>query len=510
MRRSIQRDHIVEAATGARPTGPTRSALGRVNLGWRGGGQCRSFFEAIIAPEQRVAYADAWYSNDPESDRLVVCRPQCRLDLRIDNGLGDLVARQSGSVSHRAHRIGLRKIKTFQERHPHRAQRKAFENAALLGEDHRPSDQQVIGRPRIRPADRAQAVGPSARFAVGDLDRAILGQPPRNPLASLEQAAGEQRSPLRAGQQRPDPLGGKPRIGRHRSEEERGRHDEMIAHARSARANGSGATAKASVCVVSWAMKSDSLEGRTALVTGASRGIGAAIALALDRAGARVVLVARSRAGLDATAAELRNSPLVLEADLADPDVPARLVSEVRQRLGEIDVLVNNAAVAMRLSTAELNAALVDELYAVNVRAPLLLISALVPSMVERGRGVIISISSVSAVVGTPQRSAYAATKGAIDAATRSLAIELGPHGIRVNSVAPGVVDTDMWARNKAIPGVIEEIEALTPLRRWSQPDDIADVVVFLASDAARFVTGETICVDGGMARTANLYGGAV
>jgi NAD(P)-dependent dehydrogenase (short-subunit alcohol dehydrogenase family) len=199
-----------------------------------------------------------------------------------------------------------------------------------------------------------------------------------------------------------------------------------------------------------------------------------------------------------------------LEADLADPDVPARLVSEVRQRLGEIDVLVNNAAVPMRLSTAELNAALVDELYAVNVRAPLLLISALVPSMVERGRGVIISISSVSAVVGTPQRSAYAATKGAIDAATRSLAIELGPHGIRVNSVAPGVVDTDMWARNKAIPGVIEEIEALTPLRRWSQPDDIADVVVFLASDAARFVTGETICVDGGMARTANLYGGAV
>ena len=110
---------------------------------------------------------------------------------------------------------------------------------------------------------------------------------------------------------------------------------------------------------------------------------------------------------------------------------------------------------------------------------------------------------------GTPRRAAYAATKGAIDAATRSLAIELGPHGIRVNSVAPGVVDTDMWARNKAIPGVIEEIEALTPLRRWSTPEDIADVVVFLASDAARFVTGETMCVDGGMARTTDLYGGA-
>jgi NAD(P)-dependent dehydrogenase (short-subunit alcohol dehydrogenase family) len=257
-------------------------------------------------------------------------------------------------------------------------------------------------------------------------------------------------------------------------------------------------------------MTNYSLEGRTALVTGASRGIGAAIARALDRAGARVAVVARRRAGLDATASALRNGPLVLEADLADPDVAARLVAEAGERLGGIDVLVNNAAVAARLPTEELDATLVDELYAVNVRAPLLLISALVPSMVERGRGVIINVSSVSAVVGTPRRAAYAATKGAIDAATRSLAIELGPHGIRVNSVAPGVVDTEMWARNKTIPGVVEQIEALTPLRRWSVPDDVADVVVFLASDAARFVTGETICVDGGMARTVDLYGGAV
>ncbi len=257
-------------------------------------------------------------------------------------------------------------------------------------------------------------------------------------------------------------------------------------------------------------MQSQSLEGRTALVTGASRGIGAAIALALDRAGARVALVARNVAALDAVAERLGNDPVVLAADLADPDVPARLVAEASDRLGRIDVLVNNAAAAAREPTEKLDAALVDRLYAVNVRAPLLLIAALIPSMVERGSGVIISLSSVSAVVGTPRRAAYAATKGAIDAATRSLAIELGPHGIRVNTVAPGVVDTEMWARNKAIPGVVEQIEALTPLRRWSTPDDIADVVVFLASDAARFVTGETMCVDGGMARTIDLYGGAV
>jgi NAD(P)-dependent dehydrogenase (short-subunit alcohol dehydrogenase family) len=257
-------------------------------------------------------------------------------------------------------------------------------------------------------------------------------------------------------------------------------------------------------------MQLGSLEGRTALVTGASRGIGAAIAAALDRAGARVALTARNRPALEAVAGEMRNDPIVIEADLADPEVPALLVSEAGERLGGIDVLVNNAAVAARAPTVELDAELVDRLYAVNVRAPLLLIAALVPSMIERGGGTIISVSSVAAVTGTPRRAAYAATKGAIDAATRSLAIELGRHGIRVNSVAPGAVDTEMWARNRAIPGVIEEIEALTPLGRWATPDDIADVVAFLASDAARFITGETVCVDGGMARTKDVYGGPV
>ena len=130
--------------------------------------------------------------------------------------------------------------------------------------------------------------------------------------------------------------------------------------------------------------------------------------------------------------------------------------------------------------------------------------------MTEQGGGSIVNLSSVSGVVGTPNRAPYAATKGALDAATRSLAVELGPVGIRVNSVAPGVVDTVLWARNKLVPGVVEAIEAQTPLRRWSQPDDIADVVVFLASDASRFVTGETIRADGGMASTLDLYGGSV
>jgi NAD(P)-dependent dehydrogenase (short-subunit alcohol dehydrogenase family) len=252
------------------------------------------------------------------------------------------------------------------------------------------------------------------------------------------------------------------------------------------------------------------LGGRTALVTGASRGIGAATALALDRAGARVALSARMPDQLAAVAAGLEHDPVVLPADLADPTAPEALAAAALDALGPVDVLVNNAATAARLDTVDTDAALIDHMLAVNVRAPLLLIAALLPSMVARGRGSIVNLSSVSGIVGTPRRAAYAASKGALDAATRSLAMELGPHGIRVNSVAPGVVDTALWERNKAVPGVVERIEEQTPLRRWAQPHDVADVIVFLASDAARFVTGETISADGGMARTLDLYGGPV
>jgi NAD(P)-dependent dehydrogenase (short-subunit alcohol dehydrogenase family) len=250
-------------------------------------------------------------------------------------------------------------------------------------------------------------------------------------------------------------------------------------------------------------------EKRVAIVTGASRGIGAEIARALDRAGARVAVSARTEDALAPVASELRD-PVILAGDLSLAEEPARIAEQAAEALGGgIDVLVCNAGIGARPALERVDAELIDRLYAVNVRAPLLLIQALAPAMAERGGGSIISLSSVSGVVGTPRRSAYAATKGAIDAMTRSLAAELGPRGIRLNTVAPGVVDTDMWAQNKAVPGVIDQVNALTPLRRWAQPADIADVVAFLASDAARFITGETICADGGMARTVDLYAGA-
>jgi NAD(P)-dependent dehydrogenase (short-subunit alcohol dehydrogenase family) len=257
-------------------------------------------------------------------------------------------------------------------------------------------------------------------------------------------------------------------------------------------------------------MEPFSLTGRTAIVTGASRGIGAATARALDRVGARVALVARSRADLEEVARTLEHDPIVVVGDLRHAQTPIDVGTQALEALGQVDILVNNAAAAARLDTVDSDADAIDEMLAVNIRAPLLLIATVIPSMIERRSGSIINLSSVSALVGTPRRAAYAASKGGLDAATRSLAMELGPSGIRVNSVAPGVVDTALWAKNRRVPGVIEKIEGQTPLGRWATPEDIADVIVFLASDAARFVTGDTITADGGMARTFDLHGGAV
>jgi NAD(P)-dependent dehydrogenase (short-subunit alcohol dehydrogenase family) len=248
------------------------------------------------------------------------------------------------------------------------------------------------------------------------------------------------------------------------------------------------------------------LTGRTALVTGASRGIGRAIAVALDRAGARVAVSARSADELRDLAGELQHQPVVLTADLARPESPGELGAAALEALGGLDVLVNNAGVGRRKDSHTLTGEDIDWMLAVNVRAPLLLCAAVLPAMVARGRGSIVNITSVSGVVGAPRRAAYAATKGGMDAATRALAMEYGPHGVRVNAVAPGVVRTDMWHTELARDGIEDQVTGLTALRALSTPEDVADVVVFLASDAARYITGETISADGGLARTLNLH----
>jgi NAD(P)-dependent dehydrogenase (short-subunit alcohol dehydrogenase family) len=249
------------------------------------------------------------------------------------------------------------------------------------------------------------------------------------------------------------------------------------------------------------------LDGRTAIVTGGGRGIGAATARALDAAGARVAITARSADQLAEVAKTLDNDPVTIVADLGTPDGPQAVADAALTAFdGRLDILVNNAAALLRSDTDTLTVDEIDHLLDVNVRAPLLLVSAVVPAMVASGRGSIVSISSISGLRGTPRRAAYAASKAAVDGLTRSLAMEFGPRGIRANTVAPGVVATEMWVDNLAKPGVPESVLGVTPIRRLINAEEIAAVVVFLASDAASAITGEVISADGGMNSTVNLW----
>ena len=150
----------------------------------------------------------------------------------------------------------------------------------------------------------------------------------------------------------------------------------------------------------------------------------------------------------------------------------------------------------------QLTEAELDDTYAINVRALVMLTTHLGPSMQQRGGGSIINISSIASLRGPLGRVAYAGSKGAVDAITRALAADWGPAGIRVNAINPGIITTAIWEESRrTVPGLIEDLAARVPLKRWGAPEDIADVALFLASDAARYLTGETLAVDGGMTR---------
>ncbi|WP_419864580.1 SDR family NAD(P)-dependent oxidoreductase [Candidatus Poriferisodalis sp.] len=244
------------------------------------------------------------------------------------------------------------------------------------------------------------------------------------------------------------------------------------------------------------------LNGKVAVVTGASRGIGEASARALDAAGARVVLTGRTTADLERVAAELTHDPVILTADLAPAGAGTDLARRILGEVDGVDVLVNNAGIPMRRTPAQLTEDDFDLVFSINVRSLVMLSVGLAPSMIARGGGSVINISSVAGVHGPLGRVAYAGTKGAVDAMTRALAADWGPDGIRVNSIAPGLIATAIWedARNN-VPGLIEDLAGQIALKRWGFGNDIADVVLFFASDASRYVTGETLVVDGGLAR---------
>jgi 3-oxoacyl-[acyl-carrier protein] reductase len=242
------------------------------------------------------------------------------------------------------------------------------------------------------------------------------------------------------------------------------------------------------------------LSGKTALVTGASRGIGRATALALAKAGAQV-LVHYNAGDKDATAvvAEIRKAGGKAEkvtADLRTADGPHALAERVRAIVGgRLDILVASAGIAKAGTIEETTVEDFDALFAVNVRAPYFLLQQLLPVMCKGSSVVLLSSLAARASVGT--LSAYAATKGAIDTLVKHFAAALGERGIRVNAVAPGVVPTDMSSFAKTDAGR-EFTLGIQALKRMAQPDDIGAAIVFLASDEARWITGDTLRVDGG------------
>jgi NAD(P)-dependent dehydrogenase (short-subunit alcohol dehydrogenase family) len=234
------------------------------------------------------------------------------------------------------------------------------------------------------------------------------------------------------------------------------------------------------------------IEARVALVSGATSGIGRAAAISLARMGCHVIVHGRDAARGAATVNQIQSaggSARFIAADLADPAATASLAKQA----GTVDILVNNAGIAWFGPTAKLDTATFDALFASNVRAVYQLVAALAPGMAERGHGNIINIDSMAGHLGFGIAAAYGATKAALSAMTRAWAAEFGPAGVRVNTVAPGPVFTD-----GAVPDFTAQLGATTLLGRGAQPEEIAEVIAFLASDRASYITGAVIPVDGG------------
>lgn len=249
------------------------------------------------------------------------------------------------------------------------------------------------------------------------------------------------------------------------------------------------------------------LENKIALVTGASRGIGRATALALAEAGAHVLVhYGRSVQEAESLVSAIQSKggrASVVSADLASRDGAFLLTKQVRSLTGDrLDVLVLNAGISKAAPIADLSLDDFDNLYATNVRGPFFLVQQLLPLLGEGSNIIVISSIVAHAVVGNPGLGnpsilAYASTKGALETLVRNWAAILGPSNIRVNAIAPGVIDTDMSNFTKTEAGR-EVTLGMQALKRIGKPEDIADVVAFLASDAARWITGASIPVDGG------------
>ena len=241
-----------------------------------------------------------------------------------------------------------------------------------------------------------------------------------------------------------------------------------------------------------------SFEGKTALVTGGTRGIGLAIVRSLRREGAEVIAVSKSKDQIAVFNNEFAEDPLA-RAELVDVR-DRQSLQALRDKITELDILIPNAGVNTRVKALDLPEEPLRDMLDTNLYGVFLTCQLFGPLLVARPGGRVVITSSVSAIHGMNLRAAYAATKAGLSGLVRALAVEWGPLGVNVNAVGPGIIETPLTrAYMDEFPERVEAAIANTPLRRLGQPEDVADVVLFLASDAARFMTGQTVYVDGGI-----------
>jgi NAD(P)-dependent dehydrogenase (short-subunit alcohol dehydrogenase family) len=244
-----------------------------------------------------------------------------------------------------------------------------------------------------------------------------------------------------------------------------------------------------------------SLQGKKALVTGASRGMGAEIATVFADAGADVAIVGRDAEGLEATRHAIGGKGRrchVIQADLRTAEGPRTAGLQALEFFGTVDILVNNAGIFHRQSLLETTVEQWEETLAVNLRAPFLLAQIVAPGMLAQRHGKIVNVSSLAAVVGCEGHAAYSASKGGMNLLTRVMAAEWGPFNIQTNAVAPTVVLTDMGKKVWGDEEKSAPVKARIPMHRFGTPLEIADLVLFLASPASDFICGQIVMIDGG------------